>query len=258
MISRVVLLLGLLQLPLPLSAQASGIRETGAVLAAKGDPSVTREWRNTITNVSGQEIVAIHVTFLCTLVDGQIQSDENGSKDNLLQLGMEPLVSPGEIYVAKVWEPGECSSHTDAVVYANNTVEGDEDKIALVFQRRDAAYKALLIVIPLLDEVASGKSTAADFIKELHTKRFEPAGRKPSEAEAYAHTLIFGAAISMLRDRAWLATPSDRTENRQRPIKEIMKSKGVSFELAQAFVTANKFREWRAALEGHTTPPEEH
>jgi hypothetical protein len=255
MMSRVVLLIGFLQLTLTSDAQVTGIRETGAIATVAGDSTKTREWRNTITNISNKEIVAIHVTFLCTLTDGYIQSDDNGSKDNLLRFRQEPLAFPGEVFVAKAWSPGDCSSRTDAVVYANNTVEGDEDTIAMVFGRREAAYRALSIVIPLLDEVASGKSSVADVIRVLRTKRLEPAGRKPTEGEATADTIIFGGTIGLLENHAWLETPSDRTESRQRPIEELMKTKGMSLEQAHALVTANKYREWRAALEGHTTPP---
>lgn len=77
-----MLIVVFLQLTLPLDAQLTGIRETGAiagpVATVVGVSPETREWRNTITNISEKEIVAIHVTFLCTLVDGQIDRDELG------------------------------------------------------------------------------------------------------------------------------------------------------------------------------------
>jgi hypothetical protein len=256
MIVRVLILTGMFQLTACLGAQVTGIKETGAIRPAADEQQMAGEWRNVIKNVSGREIVALHVTFSCTTEDGRVHSDDNGSVDKLLQYETDRLIPPGGSYLSKVIDPGDCTSKTDAVVYANGEVEGDRDKIDLIFQRRSGAYKALSVVIPLLDDIASGKSPAAEVVAALqHKIRAFSEERNPSLGDGYGITLIFGGAISLLQNHAWLRTPSDSTPNRQPRIETVMETKGISLKQAHAFVTANKFREWQSALKDHLTPP---
>ncbi|MGD0902567.1 MAG: hypothetical protein ABR924_06455 [Terracidiphilus sp.] len=258
MIMRVLILTGMLQLTVCLGAQVTGITETGAIAKTAAETQVQREWQNTIQNVSKQEIVALHVTFSCTTEDGRGLSDENGSVDKLLQFETDRLIPPGGSYLSKVIEPGDCTSRTDAVVYANGEVEGDTDKIDLIFQRRSGAYKALSVVIPLLDEIASGQSKASDIIATLRERiQARSNDRSLSFGEITGEGVVFAGAISLLQNHAWLRTPSDSTANRQPRIEAVMKTRGISLEQAHAFVTANKFREWQSALKDHTTPPGE-
>jgi hypothetical protein len=255
---RVLILTGLLQLTVCLGAQVTGITETGAIAKTAAETQVQREWQNTVQNVSTQEIVALHVTFLCTTGDGRVHSDDNGSVDRVLQNATNHSIPPGGSYQAKVIEPGACTSRADAVVYADGKVEGDADKIDLIFQRRSGAYKALSVVIPLLDDIASGKSSAAEVVAVLQDKiRAFSGERDPSLGDGYGVTLVFGGAISLLQNHAWLETPSDSMPNRQPRVDAVMKTRGISLEQAHAFVTANKFREWQLALKDHTTPPGE-
>lgn len=145
------------------------------------------------------------------------------------------------------------------MVYTDGNVEGDADKIALVFQRRNGAYEALSIVIPLLDAIGSGTSTAAEVSAEMQDKIHAlSSNRSLSLGEGQGEPCIFGSTYSVLRaPGGWLSTPSDGTASRQPPINELAKSKGITLEQAQAFVLANRFREWQLALKDHTTPPGE-
>jgi hypothetical protein len=267
MIVRVLTLTGMLQLAACLGAQVVGVTETGAAKVTQtkatanvaGKPQVVREWQNAIQNVSKQEIEALHVTFSCTTEDGRVLSDDNGSVDRVLQNATNHSIPPGGSYQARVMEPGECTSRTDAVVYANDKAEGDADKIDLIFQRRSGAYKALFEVIPLLDEIASGKSSVAEVIQILQDKIRAHSNNGAltsglSSEELTGESLVFGGTISLLQNHAWLQTPSDSTPNRQPRIQEVMKTNGLSLEQAHAFVTANKYREWQSLLEDHTTP----
>lgn len=166
---------------------------------------------------------------------------------------------PGGSFVSRVIEKGDCPARTDAVVYTDGNVEGDADKIALVFQRRNGAYEALSIVIPLLDAIGSGTSTAAEVSAEMQDKIHAlSSNRSLSLGEGQGGPCIFGSTYSVLRaPGGWLSTPSDGTASRQPPINELAKSKGITLEQAQAFVLANRFREWQLALKDHTTPPGE-
>lgn len=204
--------------------------------------------------------MALHVTFLCTTADGRVHGDDNGSVDKLFQYETDHLIPPGGSYLSKVVEPGDCTSSADAVVYADGKVEGDADKIDLIFQRRSGAYKALSVVIPLLDEIASGGSSATEVIKVLQERiRAHSNGGALtsglSPEEMTGESAVLGQTMSLLQNHAWLRTPSDSTPNRQPRIQEVMKTNGLSLEQAHAFVTANKYREWQSELKDHTTPP---
>jgi len=143
------------------------------------------------------------------------------------------------------------------VVYGDGDVEGDADKIDLIFQRRTGTYKALSFVIPLLDNIASGKSNAAAVIARLRESiQGLSNDRTLSSGETTGESYVLAGTITVLQTPGgWLETPSDRTANRQPRIDDVARKTGASPEQAQAFVTANKYREWRSALEDHTTPP---
>ncbi len=255
MIARLFIVTGMLQLTVCASAQVRGITETGAIDAA-AETGMVNAKRNVIKNVSGNKIEAIHVTFLCTTKDGRVQSDENGGVDKVLQYDTDHLIPPGGTYVAKVIEPGKCTARTDAVVYANGEAEGDADKIDVIFQRRTGAYQALSVVIPLLDDIASGQSEPSDVIATLRGNiQALSNDRSLSGEEITGEGAVFGQTINLLQTRAWLRTPSDGTPNRQARVEDLMQSKGISLEQSHAFVTANKYREWQSALKDHTTPP---
>ena len=255
MMVRFLIVIGMLQMTVCSGAQVRGITETGATDAAT-ETGIANAKRNVIKNVSGSEIEALHVTFLCTTKEGRVQSDENGSMDKVLQYDTDHFIPPGGSYLSKVAEPGDCTARTDAVVYTNGEVEGDGDKIDLIFQRRSGAYKALSIVIPLLDDVAAGESKPSDIIATLQRNiQTLPNDRSLSYGEITGESAVFGQTINLLQAHAWLRTPSDSTPNRQPRIEELMHTKGISLEQAQALVTANKYREWQLALEDRTTRP---
>ena len=259
MLVRVLMLSGMLQLTVCLGAQVRGISETGATDAA-AEIHIVNAKRDVIKNVSGQKIEALHVTFVCTAENGRVETDENGGIDKVFQYDTDHLIPPGGTYVARVIEPGDCTAKTDAVVYANGEVEGDADKIDLIFQRRSGAYKALSVVIPLLDEIASGESSDAAVIRILRDKIGALSYHGPltvglSGGEMSGEDLVFGQTISVLKERGWLTTPSDGTPNRQPPVEELMQKNGISLEQAHALVTANKYREWQSALKDHTIAP---
>lgn len=72
----------------------SGITETGAVADLAGEPQIEGEWRDIIENVSGKEVVALHVTFSCITPNGKKQSDESGSTDAVLQFSHDHPIPP--------------------------------------------------------------------------------------------------------------------------------------------------------------------
>lgn len=271
MIARVFMLIGMIQLTLYSGAQVRGVKESGATLNADSEASSTlaaqsrteREWRDTIQNVSKQTINAIHVTFSCAAGAGRVQNDGNGSVDRVLQNATDHSIPPGGSYQARVFEAGDCKATTDAVVYDNDEVEGDPDKVDLIFERRRGAYQALPTVIPLLDEIAVGKSTDAEVIQILKGRisAHSNSGALKSGLtgeELTGESLVFGLAISLLQSQAWLQTPADSTPIRQPHLDELMQKRGMSLEQAHAFVTANKFREWQAELKDHLVSRGQH
>lgn len=251
---RLLIVAGVLELTVCLGAQVRGVTETGATDAA-AETRMANAKRNVIKNVSGKAIEAIHVTFLCTTADGRVQSDDNGGVDKVFQYDTDHFIPSGGTYVAKVIEVGDCTARTDAVVYADGQVEGDADKIDLIFQRRSGAYKALSVVIPLLEDIASGQSKASEVIATLQGNiQALSNDRSLSGEETTGEGAVFGQTINVLKFRGWLRTPSDDTPNRQPRIEDLMQTKGISLEQAQALVTANKYREWQSALKDNLAP----
>jgi hypothetical protein len=230
---RVLMLTGMLQLTVCLDARVPGITESRATAATDtratadlaGESRLEPEWLNTIHNVSKQEIVALHVTFFCTTEDGRVHSNDNGSVDRVLQNATDHSIPPGGDYQAEVREPADCTSRTDAVEFANGQVVGEADKIDLIFQRRSGAYKALFVVISLLDEIASGKSSGTEVIQSLQNEISAISNDGAinsglSSGELTAESLVFGAAISLLQTHSPLQTPSDSTPDRQPRIQQ--------------------------------------
>lgn len=252
---RIIGLIGIILSTVQLGAQLPGITETGATVsmndnARKNLPVGSKIWVNTIQNLSGKEIEAIHVTFECTTAKGKVHSDDNGSMDSIYVISRDHPIPTGQVYVAKVIGEGECSGSTDAIVFANGETEGDADKIAVIMERRKGAFKALDIIIPLMDQVASGKMKATDLIALLEEKTKALSSEKSLTVnEIGGESFAFGAAISVLQSpNGWLVTPSDNTADKQPRFTDIMVQKGISLEQARATVHASKFREWRAAL----------
>jgi hypothetical protein len=259
MISRFLILAGMLQIAVGLSAQIAGITDSGASTRAADQSQAEREWRDTIENVSRQDIVALHVTFLCTEGNGRVHRDDNGSMDKLLQYETDRLIPPRGNYVATVFEKGECKSKADAVVYVNGEVEGDPAMIDLIFQRRTGADMALSIVIPLLNQIASGKASSTEITNLLRERIQELSNGRAftpplSPGEITGESFVFGETINLLQVHAWLRTPSDSTPNRQPRIQEVMQKKNMSLEQAHAYVTSNKFHEWQSELAQRLSP----
>jgi hypothetical protein len=262
MMRHVLLLIAMSQMIASSSAQLHGVTESGATMMANApavnSSSTNREWSDVIQNVSGKDVTAVHVTFTCVSQNGQERQDDNGSLDALLQISHDGILPPGGVYIAKATGDGECSAQADAILYADGGVEGDKDKIKRLFELRNGAYKALSVVIPLLDDVASGKRTASEVSETLRNKIDLLSSDRTSTAyEHIGEGYVFGTTISLFRNpKSFLSTPSDHTADRQPLAADVARAKGVSLEQGQGFVSSNKYREWQLALKGHTTMPE--
>jgi len=130
-----------------LSIKVSDVIQTGSV------------WEEVVKNLSGSSIVSLHATFHCVDTNGIHLIDENGSSDSLYQYSCDRDIPPGGSFGVRVSGHDECSGGVDAVIFSDGHSEGDSAQVARIYARRSGIYKGLTFVIPLLDSIASGKST---------------------------------------------------------------------------------------------------
>jgi hypothetical protein len=233
-------------------AQIVSVKESGLHRTNEG-------WSETVTNMSGSAIVALHATVTCIRANGLRFIDDNGSMDALYVFSRDggKEIAPGGTFEVTVNDPADCRGGVDAAVFQDRHIEGNPESIALVFHRRRGAYKALSAAIPLLDTIASQQATPDEVIRKLQSRSDSFLTDKSLDVyERSAADYVFSVVKSSVQRQELLRTPSDFTPDRQPSINDLAKNRNITPQQAQALILMNKLQEWRAALEVHTEPPE--
>jgi hypothetical protein len=247
--SGLLFLLAALLVPKNGTAQIPSIKESEVVQTGS-------VWEEVVKNLSGSSIVTLHATFHCIEANGMHMIDVNGSSDSLYQYSRDRDIQPGSSFVVHVSGHAQCSGGVDAVNFSDGHSEGDSAAIASIYERRRSIYKGLEVAIPLLDSIATGQSTPQDVISIIERRdKAVSSDMSRSQDDRSGEGWIYDLTLNLLRTQTNFRTPSDFTPQRQPRIEDLARTNNISREQAHAIVIMNKYKEWQAALEGHTTPP---
>jgi hypothetical protein len=233
------------------AAQIPGIQTSEVVQAGT-------TWEEVVKNVSGSPIVTLHATFHCLTTNGVRITDENGSHDSLYQFSRDRDIPPGDSVVVRVSgnNYAQCSGGVDAVIFSDGHSEGRSEEIANIYVHRRGLQKGLEFAIPLLDAIATGQLTTQDAIAALDKRGSSVAiDMTRSGKDRGGETIIYDFVLSNLRRQSDFSTPPDFRRSRQPRVEDLAKAKNLPLEQALAVVLSNRYKEWLAALEGHTEPP---
>jgi len=215
-------------------------------------------WEEVVKNVSGSPIVTLHATFHCLTTNGLRITDENGSHDSLYQFSRDRDIPPGDSVVVRVSgnNYAQCSGGVDAVIFSDGHSEGRSEEIANIYVHRHGLQKGLEFAIPLLDAIATGQLTTQDAIAALDKRGSSVAiDRTRSGKDRGGETIVYDFVLSNLRRQSDFSTPPDFRRSRQPRVGDLAKAKNLPLEQTLAVVLSNRYKEWLAALEGHTEPP---
>jgi hypothetical protein len=235
-------------------AQAPSIREhlptnlVSADVRTAANPGVRKE---VIENHGSSSLVAFHATFHCGR-HGNVFYDH----DPLHFYGKDNAISPEGSFEIQAADPGRCPGGIDAAIFADGHTEGNPAEVDAIFQKRRGTYEAIGLVLPLLDDMAANKRTAAQVVTAL--RDLDATVRKDSTLDGFERfgMILFFDRLSGTIDtpQGVLPTPTDRTGQGRPTYREVAAKQNITMEQAQATVIAKKLREWRSDLKDFLSP----
>ncbi|HEV2647486.1 MAG TPA: hypothetical protein VGU46_14095 [Acidobacteriaceae bacterium] len=200
-------------------------------------------WIYQIQNKSAIPIVAFHWKVRC---GGSIGTDRE--LDTVIR-GVP--IRGGETYSVPIGADLTNCPSTAAFIYADGQTSGDPDQLAYIRDVRKGIYRALLIVIPAVDRVASGQSTIEAESKQLDLQIShllqEEIHNEISVSENRGE-LIGLLSFGSVKDVALYRMPAD-SNSKADPTFEALIASGMSRDRALATVARQPMQKWMKSLE---------